>query len=111
MQADTQSQSKKKATTGKIYSNIVKNSKEVSQLPNFVEEEFKNLVEQRLKQHQLLLKKSLERWKENHKSEKENYWSKKHHDTVYWEHPPEGIGGFHNPIYSWSAKVNQGHIS
>ena len=109
-QADTQASGKKMATTGKIYASVVKNS-QLSQLPNFVEENFKNVVQKRLRNHQILLQTVLDRWKENHKSEKENSWSKEHHDTVYWKHPPEGIGNFHHPIYSWSAKVNQGHIS
>ena len=110
MQADTQASGKKSATTGKIYASVVKNS-QLSQLPDFVEENFKNLVEKRLRNHQALLEETLNRWKENHQSKEQNPWAKEHHDTVYWKHPPEGIGNFHHPIYSWSAKVNQGHIS
>lgn len=110
-QADTQSSKRESATTGKISASVVRNSEQVSQLPNFVEEEFKNLVEKRLKNHQALLKEALNRWKENHKDEKQNHWAKDHQDTVYWEHPPEGVGNFHHQKYAWSAKVNQGHIS
>lgn len=110
MQADTQASGKKRATTGKIYSSVVKNS-QLSKLPNFVEENFKKLVEQRLKNHQELLEEVLSRWKENHQSVEENPWTKEHYNTVYWKHPPEGIGNFNHPIYSWSAVVNQGHIS
>ena len=112
MQADTQSKGKRKrATTGKIYSNIIKNSN-LNNLPNFIkqtEQSFQNAITKRLAIHQQLLKTVLQRWEENHRED--NYWAKKHKDTVYWQHPPKGAEGFHHEKYSWSAKVNRGHIS
>lgn len=110
VQADTQANIKESATTGKIYASVVKNS-QLSKLPDFIEENFKNLVEKRLRRHQSLLEKILNRWKQNHQNKQQNFWAKDHYDTVYWRHPPKGVEGFHHPIYAWSEKVNQGHIS
>lgn len=110
MQADTQAgKSRTSARAGKIYANVVKNSQEVSRLPNFVEEQYRTAVEKRLNQHQALLKEILDRWNANHNEK--NVWAKEHYNTVYWRHPPKGIEGFHHPVYAWSEKVNRGHIS
>lgn len=113
MQADTQAQNKNKAYTGKIYADVVQNNKP-NNIPEFiksVEEGYDKLVNDRLRDHQSLLKQVLDRWNENHKNEEENFWAKEHRDTVWWERPPEGVGNFHHPKYEWSAKVNRGHIS
>lgn len=98
---------KSKKYVGKVSSSVVK--EKASTLPNFVDEKFQKLIQQRMAAHQALYQTVLSRWKEN--NNKSNPWTHEHKSTVYWQHPPEGVGDFNHPIWSWSGVVNQGHIS
>lgn len=100
---------KSKKYVGKVSSGAVRSK--ATTLPNFVEENFQKIVQKRIEQHQELYKIILNRWKENNQKEEQNPWVHEHKQTIYWQHPPEGVGDFHHHKYAWSEKINQGHIS
>ena len=100
---------KSKKYVGKLNPSTVKSK--ATELPTFVQKEYQKQIDKRIRSHQGLYKTILSRWKENNQKEDKNPWTIEHKQTVYWQHPPEGIGDFHHHKYAWSEKINQGHIS
>lgn len=110
--ADVQSKGNKTSSyTGKVYrSNVLNN---VGQEINFLEGQFKERVNNRVAQHQMLLKTIFARWRQN--QDKKNPYYKEHKDTVYWEDAPKGVIRKYNKtrtrLWNWSTKMNRGYIS
>lgn len=77
-------------------------------LPSFMEEGYKNSVNERVAEHQQLIKTILSRLDDN--LNKRNLpWYKEHNSTVYWQHPPQGMENIGK--WSWSIATKKGFIS
>ena len=98
----------KTGTSGNIKIKNMNNFKEkMSSLPSFIQQQYKDLVNKRIMNHQGLIKTVISRLKDNFR--KDNPWYKKHPETVYWQHPPQGVSN--EGKWSWSIPTKIGFIS
>ena len=79
----------------------------IKTLPSFVQDEYKELLQERIDGHTNLIKTVFERVNQN--SDPKNPWYEEHAKTVYWRHPPFGVTN--NNKYSWSAVTRPGFIA
>lgn len=84
--------------------NVNKFKEKISSLPSFVQKQYEDLVNKRIMSHQGLFRAVISRLEDN--SDKNNHpWYDKHKDTVYWQHPPQGI--MNEGKWSWSIPTKK----